>query len=56
MILAAILVFFIVDTRKKPIRFLSLLGLLIYISIAYVLSRHRTKVIEFIILLTNIFE
>lgn len=43
-LLACIIVFLAVDTRKKPIRFLSLLGLVVYIFIAYLLSRHRSKV------------
>lgn len=41
-----IIVFLAVDTRKKPIRFLSLFGLAVYVFIAYIFSKHRSKVCE----------
>ncbi|XP_046847905.1 solute carrier family 28 member 3-like isoform X2 [Xenia sp. Carnegie-2017] len=40
-----IIVFLAVDTRKKPIRFLSLFGLAVYVFIAYIFSKHRSKII-----------
>ncbi|XP_028414649.1 solute carrier family 28 member 3-like isoform X2 [Dendronephthya gigantea] len=44
-LLIAIIVFLSVDTRKKPIRFLSVLGLFIYIFIGYLFSKYRSKIV-----------
>ena len=43
-LLIAIIVFLAVDTRKKPIRFLSVFGLLVYIFIGFLFSKYRSKV------------
>ncbi|CAB3989736.1 Solute carrier family 28 member 3 [Paramuricea clavata] len=44
-LIIAIIVFLAIDTRKKPIRFLSLFGLVAYIFIAYIFSKHRSKIV-----------